>query len=198
MAENRYLAAMGFNTPESRPQTELSVRGFVGFSASKAPAIAGAFLARKTWDYAKKKWPDHKRGVKFVGSVFTFICAYALHVAAGKVDALRSQARLIDRVTDGMCGLIGPDIWDTLKSFWPEGKDKKAAPAAGPGRAEGIDGNDDDIRDVAALMANSPETIRFMGSAMFDSMAAEGVSMNEGARDAIVRSMQQVSQQMAR
>src|SRR5579883_2708346 len=105
MPENRYLKALGFDAPEDRVSTELSPQGALKWAVSKAPAVLGAMLAKKAYDWAVKKWPNHKRGAEFVGSFAVLIIGYGLAVGASKY--LRDSSRMVDRITDGMMGHVG-------------------------------------------------------------------------------------------
>ena len=214
MAEKgRYLRAMGLES-RSPTSTELTPEGAMVWAASKVPAAVGGKFADWVYVWANKKWPYAKRGADFTGGVCVVVGAYGLQVLVTRFQG--GYSGIIDKFTDGMIGRISPVVWGLLSGMFESDKSKAerqakrlgevgAAAGGAAGRAigsgglptNGLDGDRESVRDVAALLRDSPETTQQMADQMFAIMREEGVKIDDAGRQAVVTSMRQAATNFA-
>jgi hypothetical protein len=220
----KYDGALGLvrlAAPESAKVT-ISPGGIARWAASKTPAILGGSLADFAHDWGVQRWPNSPRGVDFVGGAFVTVLAFAAQTAGGKF--LPGSERLIDKMTDGMMGRIGPLVLKVLKSWALQVKDRVASPGkagtadpgkggtpkpdaakpADPGKADtakpgnaSVDNDEQAIREIGQMMSDSPETLSAFAGAVVQKMASEGADVNAAGKAALQDSLRKVAADMA-
>ncbi len=189
----RYDKALGIGSAVE-VKTPLSVAGATDWAVSKAPALVGGTIAQWVYDKAVEKWPKHPRGADFVGGVAVVVSAYGFQVAMGKF--MKDSSHLADKITDGMIGRASGILVHLFRGLF--GSKPKAAQGTAPVAANAsLDGDREAITDVGGLLQNSPETTQEMADAMYAIMRRDGHEVDEGGREALVRSMREVAQKLA-
>lgn len=190
---SKYSNALGINqTPVQR--VRLDPGSMAEWAVSKVPAALGGHLGVWAYEWAIKKWPSHPRGAEFVGSMGVIVAAFGLELAAQKWAP--EYARLAEKVTDGMIGRAGPVLTRMVRKLLGLGD---ATPKAAQGvEPASLDGDAEAVRDVARLLRDSPQTVDEMAQSMAEIMDRDGVEMNDAGRNAVVRSMREVTARLAR
>ena len=186
----KYSSALGIDS-EHRVQTNLSVTGISQWAISKAPAVLGGYLADRAykaaverfWDKEKSKWLPET-----VGTVGVLVAGFGIQYAGARF--MPNSSHMLDKVTDGMCGRMSPAIMNTVKRLLG------IAPAANA--QAGVDGDDEAMRQVASLMAASPDFIDTLANGMVDQMRNNGADLSDDTGPELQRSMRSVARQLAK
>lgn len=190
---SKYSQALATYSGKELPKNLVSAEGALGWVVSKSPAVLGGHIADWVTEWAIARWPANKRGPKFVGGVATVLAAFGMCVATDKFSP--ANARLMDKLTDGMIGRISPSITGLLTSWW-SGKKSPAPPPADPANAS-VDGDRTAIMDVAGLLHASPDTLSLMADQMFGIMKKDGVDIDAAGRESVITSMREAAGQLA-
>jgi hypothetical protein len=184
----RYDTALGLDETKG-VKVDVSVGGVTQWLASKGPAVLGGHAGQWVVEWALKRWPNHPRGAAFVGGVAVLVAGFGLEVLVAKSSP--SNGRLFDKITDGMVGRAAPLITNTVKRILG-----MEVPKAAQGTAS-LDGDQEAVAEVARLLRDSPETTQDLATQMFELMKRDGVDIDEAGRQAVVRSMREVSSKLA-
>lgn len=184
----KYDQALGLDEPKG-VKVDVSVGGVTNWLASKAPAVLGGHMGQWVIEWALKRWPNHKRGAQFVGGVSVLVAGFGIEVLVGKSSP--SNGRLFDKITDGMVGRASPYITNTVKQMLGG-----EVPKAANGTAS-LDGDREAVAEVARLLRDSPETTQDLTNKMFEIMRRDGVDIDDDGRQAVVRSMREVTATLA-
>lgn len=187
----KYLKALGLDS-EHTVTTQLSVSGATQWLVSKAPAAVGGLIAQQVYDWAAEKWPKHKYGRDFVGSVGVVVAGYGIQVMLSSRGS--NLSHMADKFTDGMVGRVSGQIWGLFK----KATGLAQANPANASSALTLDNDRQAVIEVGDLLASSPETTSAMAAMITDIMRKEGHEVDDAAAKGLVDSLREASSRLAK
>lgn len=187
----KYSAALGIGQQAKRPS--LTVSGATEWAIGKLPAVVGGHIGQWAYNWAVKKWPNHKRGAEFVGSLGVLLGAFGLELAIGRW--MPEYAATAAKLTDGMIGRAAPVMTRTFRKLLGMEADPKAAQGTA---GASLDGDRAAIREMAQILRDSPQTTQEFANGMLTAMQRDGITLDTAGREAVVKSMREMAGQLAR